>query len=388
LTIRPYLGRGGADAPRGSCYRVSLAGCSGHHGSSAIPTSNLTATIVWPDRSRDVTNISTSAVAAIITATSGDPNTGDPVDFPPIIRAQNPDGSFAAHQDPTRWTSPTTLRLGATKIQIRFYPVLPSGSTGGVANSLIVASYGKLPSVGDALVPVTLAGTTTDIGSFAVQGNIAKVVVPPASVNFGNTASLSVVAYDASNNVLATLTPGSAFYAATTGSVPTVSAGGDITGNGLGGATVTATVNGAAIVNSNAAATAITSAPTQVSAIVGSNQTTALASGVLYRDTSAGSGAAAVAGQSVTITYTGYYSTVAGNVDSGSYSTFDTTYGATPRTVTLGSGALPAGLDQGVIGMLPGGTRILIVPAAQAGDTGLPAAAPTGSAAVYIVQRQ
>jgi FKBP-type peptidyl-prolyl cis-trans isomerase FkpA len=73
-------------------------------------------------------------------------------------------------------------------------------------------------------------------------------------------------------------------------------------------------------------------------------------------DTVVGTGAEAVNGKNVTVTYTGwlYSTTAAGNkgaqFDSGSF------------TFQLGAGKVIAGFDQGVLGMKVGGKRTLLIP--------------------------
>jgi FKBP-type peptidyl-prolyl cis-trans isomerase FkpA len=73
-------------------------------------------------------------------------------------------------------------------------------------------------------------------------------------------------------------------------------------------------------------------------------------------DTVVGTGAEAVNGKNVTVTYTGwlYSTTAAGNkgpqFDSGSFS------------FLLGAGKVIAGFDQGVLGMKVGGKRTLLIP--------------------------
>ena len=362
----------------------ALTGCGGHHSSTQNPTSFLTATIDWPAQSRDVTNVSSAAQAAIITVTSGDPNTGDPVDFPPIIRGQDPvtyiplGNGLAAYQQ--AWKSPTQIRVGATKVQIRFYATLPTGVTGTILNSRISTSYALLPSVGDVInSPITVPAPTTlsptfDIGVLTVKGTIAAISIATTTTNFGNNAVLPVTAYDSNQKVLFTLAQGSAFFTVAPGNPPLVDASGNLSGVALGTAMVTAKVD------------TVVSPAVAVSAIVGINQTATLAGGVQYRDTVPGTGAPAASGQPVTLNYTGYFSSDPNNVDSGNYTAFDTASQSQTKTVTLGSGALPQGLDQGVVGMLSHGTRIIVVPASLSGDAGLPPAAAKGPA-IYIIKR-
>lgn len=81
---------------------------------------------------------------------------------------------------------------------------------------------------------------------------------------------------------------------------------------------------------------------------------TKTASGLYYQDTPAGTGVAAVAGNHVTVNYTGYLT---------GGSSFDTSIGKTPFGFTLGQAQVIAGWDEGVAGMKVGGTRKLVIPA-------------------------
>lgn len=75
-----------------------------------------------------------------------------------------------------------------------------------------------------------------------------------------------------------------------------------------------------------------------------------------YTDSVVGTGAQAVTGKTVSVTYTGWlYSDTASNhegseFDSGTF------------TFTIGSGQVISGFDQGVQGMLVGGTRTVLIP--------------------------
>ena len=81
-------------------------------------------------------------------------------------------------------------------------------------------------------------------------------------------------------------------------------------------------------------------------------------SGLQYEDTITGSGAAARAGQSVTVHYTGwlYENGVAGRK-------FDSSKDrGQPFRFDLGAGTVIRGWDEGVQGMQVGGTRRLVIP--------------------------
>jgi FKBP-type peptidyl-prolyl cis-trans isomerase len=74
---------------------------------------------------------------------------------------------------------------------------------------------------------------------------------------------------------------------------------------------------------------------------------------IQVQDTAVGTGDMAVAGKTVTVNYTGYFTD--GTV-------FDTSVGKAPFTFTLGSGMVIKGWDIGVEGMKVGGKRILMIP--------------------------
>jgi FKBP-type peptidyl-prolyl cis-trans isomerase FkpA len=86
-------------------------------------------------------------------------------------------------------------------------------------------------------------------------------------------------------------------------------------------------------------------------------QTTA--SGLQYEDTTTGSGAEAVAGQHVSVHYTGwlYNDGVKGTKFDSSKDRGD------PFSFALGAGQVIRGWDEGVQGMRVGGTRVLVIPA-------------------------
>jgi FKBP-type peptidyl-prolyl cis-trans isomerase FkpA len=87
-------------------------------------------------------------------------------------------------------------------------------------------------------------------------------------------------------------------------------------------------------------------------------QTTA--SGLQYLDTVEGSGAEAVAGNKVTVHYTGWLYN-----DDTQGAKFDSSKDrGDPFVFSLGAGMVIKGWDEGVAGMKVGGARTLIIPAA------------------------
>ncbi len=77
------------------------------------------------------------------------------------------------------------------------------------------------------------------------------------------------------------------------------------------------------------------------------------ASGLRYTDLETGSGAEAVAGQTVTVNYRG-------SLTNGKE--FDSSYGRGPFSFRLGGGQVIKGWDEGVAGMKVGGKRRLVIP--------------------------
>ena len=85
-------------------------------------------------------------------------------------------------------------------------------------------------------------------------------------------------------------------------------------------------------------------------------------SGLQYEDTTVGNGATAQAGNKVTVHYTGWLYDPTGNKDRGRK--FDSSKDrGDPFRFDLGAGSVIRGWDEGVQGMLVGGTRLLRIPA-------------------------
>ncbi|MDP9173590.1 MAG: FKBP-type peptidyl-prolyl cis-trans isomerase [Planctomycetota bacterium] len=97
-------------------------------------------------------------------------------------------------------------------------------------------------------------------------------------------------------------------------------------------------------------------ASTQPSASASAGNTRTTASGLMITDVKEGSGTAAVAGDNVTVNYTGTFK---------DGKKFDSSYDRNqPFTFALGAHQVIAGWDEGVAGMKPGGMRKLVIPAA------------------------
>lgn len=78
---------------------------------------------------------------------------------------------------------------------------------------------------------------------------------------------------------------------------------------------------------------------------------------LVIQDQTVGTGAAAKAGDTLTVNYTG-------KLDNGTV--FDTSVNRQPFSFVLGAGQVIPGWDQGLMGMQKGGKRTLIIPASLA----------------------
>lgn len=88
-----------------------------------------------------------------------------------------------------------------------------------------------------------------------------------------------------------------------------------------------------------------------------------VAMGLQKIDTVVGKGKVAVAGQTVTVNYTGWLYMPKAPKQHGMQ--FDSSIGREPFSFPLGGGQVITGWDQGVAGMKVGGKRTLIIPAAM-----------------------
>jgi FKBP-type peptidyl-prolyl cis-trans isomerase len=102
-----------------------------------------------------------------------------------------------------------------------------------------------------------------------------------------------------------------------------------------------------------------------------SGDTIATASGLRYIDATVGAGAAAHAGQTVSVHYSGW-------LTDGTL--FDTSLNGSPYSFVLGGGTVIKGWDEGLVGMRVGGRRRLIIPPSLAyGSTGAGAIPPNAT---------
>ena len=80
-------------------------------------------------------------------------------------------------------------------------------------------------------------------------------------------------------------------------------------------------------------------------------------------DSVVGTGATAVAGNTLTVNYTGWLYDATAAQNHGKQ--FDSSVGKTPFSFKLGAGQVIAGWDQGMVGMKVGGKRTLTIPSAM-----------------------
>lgn len=119
-------------------------------------------------------------------------------------------------------------------------------------------------------------------------------------------------------------------------------------------------------------------APATPPAVAGA--TTTLPDGLQYIVITPGSGDPVQAGEIVRLDYSGWLQ------DAGTL--FDTSYSTgQPFIFTVGAGSVIKGWDEGVIGMLPGEKRRLIVPASLGyGDAGSPPKIPAGATLIFDIE--
>lgn len=101
---------------------------------------------------------------------------------------------------------------------------------------------------------------------------------------------------------------------------------------------------------------------------------------LMMKDDVAGTGAAAKAGDSVTVNYVGA-------LTSGKVFDASANHGTDGFTFTLGAGQVIRGWDEGIVGMKVGGKRTLVIPAALAyGPRAVGDVIPANSDLVFQVE--
>ena len=101
------------------------------------------------------------------------------------------------------------------------------------------------------------------------------------------------------------------------------------------------------------------------------------ASGLFYKDSVVGTGSTALRGSAVTVTYTGWLA---------DGTKFDSNVGGAPIPVTVGTGGVIAGWDEGLVGMKVGGSRKLVIsPELGYGAAGRAPAIPGNAVLVFNV---
>lgn len=101
---------------------------------------------------------------------------------------------------------------------------------------------------------------------------------------------------------------------------------------------------------------------------------------LMMKDDVVGTGAAAAAGDSVTVNYVG-------SLTNGTIFDASANHGTTGFTFTLGAGQVIKGWDEGIVGMKEGGKRTLLIPAALAyGAQSQAPSIPANSALIFQVE--
>ena len=129
---------------------------------------------------------------------------------------------------------------------------------------------------------------------------------------------------------------------------------------------------------------AVTPAASAAPIAADSNGMITTPSGLKFQDVKVGTGATAKAGNNVSVHYTGWLQ----NLDGSTGTKFDSSRDSgQPFKFNLGGGNVIKGWDEGVQGMLIGGQRRLVIPAALGyGQRGAGGVIPPGATLIFDVE--
>jgi FKBP-type peptidyl-prolyl cis-trans isomerase FkpA len=102
------------------------------------------------------------------------------------------------------------------------------------------------------------------------------------------------------------------------------------------------------------------------------------------QDLRVGTGAEAISGSVMTVSYTGWLYDISKTDKKGVV--FDTTVGKDPLTFTLGIGAVVRGWEEGLVGMKVGGVRRLILPPSFAYGSARYSTIPPNSTLIFDIE--
>jgi outer membrane protein assembly factor BamB len=194
-----------------------LFGCGG--GSSTPTPAPLSLDIHWAARSR-VINAPSSARSVVLTLSQAAPDGSDAI-F--TINRETAPAEYVQH-----YTSPTAVSLGTRLFTARFF----------------ADADGQGPVVGIAAATVTLRSDGTGVGDVLTEGTVASVAVTEGqSLSVTERKELAYTVRDGTGNLLA-LSPGSVFWAITSGEDHVRIVNGQFFGAASGTAMVTVTVDG------------------------------------------------------------------------------------------------------------------------------------------------
>lgn len=213
---------------------ISLSGCGGGATDAIIntPQTNVKLGVNWAARSRATVDGPSSAQSFKLQFSLGNPSTGGNIVFPVVLR----DAALPTYTQ--NYVSPTKIRTGPTRMNIRFY-----STTDGTGTPVAEAFHDVvIGSNGDMLEP----GTLQPVGNITLTGQIASVEIPAnQSVTVGETGKEITFSAKDANGAVVAVTPGSATFNLTGGGdALELTAGGLANGKAVGTGTATATIDG------------------------------------------------------------------------------------------------------------------------------------------------